>query len=76
MRILIENLESGLFMNATSEWGPRDEAYDFRTAAFAIDLCMMRGLRKVRIIVDSGDPGTDMVLEVKGGERSPLRKQR
>src|SRR5688572_6815432 len=60
MRVIIQNLLNKLFMNGASEWGPEEEAYDFRTVAFAVDLCLMRRLRQVRIITESGDPATDL----------------
>ena len=73
MDIFIQNLESGLFLDAASQWGPRERAYDFRTAAFAIDLCILRRLRKVRVIINSGNPETDISLEVRGAEQAALR---
>ena len=74
MRVLIENMENRKYMNALSEWGPKHEAYDFRTPAFAIDICVMRSLRKVRIVLDTGDPKNDVSLVVHGAERAALQK--
>lgn len=60
-------------MSALCEWGPRAEAYDFQTPAFAIDFCIMQQLRGVRIILDSGDPKRDLCLDVHGTELRALR---
>ena len=66
MTVLIENQENGLYMNAASLWASKEEAYDFHTPALAIELCMMRRLRNVRIIVNLGDPADDFSLIVCG----------
>jgi hypothetical protein len=72
MRIFLKNLQDGLFMNTASQWGPKDEAYDFKSPSFAIDFCVMHKLRSVGIIIDSGDPARDIFLEVHGAERAAL----
>ena len=69
MTVLIENEENGLYMNAASLWASKEEAYDFHTPALAIELCMMRRLRNVRIIVDLGDPADDFSLIVCGADQ-------
>jgi hypothetical protein len=61
-------------MNGASAWGRKEEAYNFRTPTFAIELCMMRRLRSVRVIVDSGDPAEDLFLDVHGTDVSALRE--
>jgi hypothetical protein len=66
MLVLIENVNDGRYMGVASHWGPRNNAYDFRTPAFAIDFCVMHRLRNVRIIVDLGDPAHSIVLVVQG----------
>jgi hypothetical protein len=68
MVVLIENLKDGRYMGVASHWGPKNDAYDFRTPAFAIDFCIMHRLRNVRIIVDVGDPANSIVLVVQGAE--------
>jgi hypothetical protein len=60
-------------MDAASQWGATKEAYDFRTPGFAIDLCIMRRLRNVRVIVESEIPGEDVVFEVSGSQMEELR---
>ena len=72
--IWIENIEDGRFMGVASHWGPRKEAYDFRTPAFAIDFCIMHRLRNVRIIVDVGDPANSISLVVQGAESGALQE--
>ena len=69
MPVLIENPENGLYMNVASRWASKAEAYDFRTPTLAIELCMMRRLRNVRIIVDLGDPENDFTLVVGGADQ-------
>jgi hypothetical protein len=69
MRVFIKDLQTGLFMNAASEWAANEEAYVFRSPTFAVDLCVMRRLRKVRIILDLGDPTEDIFLDVYGAEQ-------
>ena len=71
--MFVQNLETGLFMDATSIWGPEGAAYNFRTPSFAIELCIMRRLRNVRVIVDSGDPAEKTFLDVHVGSLSALR---
>ena len=66
MAVLIENQKNRLYMNAASLWASKEEAYDFHTPALAIELCMMRRLRNVRIIVNLGDPADDFSLIVCG----------
>jgi hypothetical protein len=73
MRVFIQNLENGGFMNAVSQWGREEEAYDFRTPAFAIDLCMMRGLQDVRVIVNWGEPERNIFLDVHASDAKALR---
>ena len=70
MRVLIKNPKSGLYLNAASQWAAKVEAYDFHTPAFAVEICMMRRLRKVHILVDTGDPANDIFLIVDGRERA------
>ena len=70
MPVLIENPENGLYMNVASRWAAKAEAYDFRTPSLAIELCMMRRLRNVRIIVDVGDAANDFTLIVCGPDRA------
>jgi hypothetical protein len=72
--IFIENLEDGRRMDAASHWGSKEEAYDFRTPEFAIEFCIMRRLRNVRIIVDMGDPANNISLIVYGGEQAALQE--
>jgi len=74
MMVFIQNLENNLFMNSVSQWAPEREAYDFRTPAFAIDLCMMRRMRGVRIVIDMGDPAENIFLDVYGTDLGALRE--
>ena len=73
MTVFIQDLRSKLFLNAASGWEAKGEAYDFRTPGSAIDLCMMRGLREVRVIVNWGDPEQSIFLEVHGTNAASLR---
>jgi len=57
----------GAFMNGLNEWGPKEEAYDLETPAFAVDLCLLLGLRNVYIALESPDPRRDVVLKVQDG---------
>jgi hypothetical protein len=66
MKVFIQNVRNALYMNGASQWGEKEEAYDFRTSSCAIDLCIMRRLRNVRVIVDLGNPADDVSLEVHG----------
>jgi hypothetical protein len=68
MRILIENLENGLFMDSVSEWGPKEEGYDFQTPGLAIELCLIRRLRNVRIIIETGELANDCFLVLYGSD--------
>ena len=76
MLILIENLKNGRYMDVAGHWGPINEAYDFRTPAFAIDFCIMHRMREVRIIVNVGDPANSIVLAVHGAEGAALPEPR
>lgn len=70
MPVLIENPENGLYMNVASRWAAKADAYDFRTPSLAIELCMMRRLRNVRIIVDVGDAANNFTLVVCGADQA------
>ena len=73
MTVFIQKLGSKLFINAGSAWEAESEAYDVRTPGFAIDFCMMRALREVRVIVNWGDPKQSMFLDVHGTNGESLR---
>ena len=74
MLIVIENPKNGQYLGVVGHWGSIDEAYDFRTPAFAIDFCIMHRLREVRIIVNVGDPANSIVLTVHGAEGAALQE--
>jgi hypothetical protein len=74
MTVFIQNLATNLFLNMGSTWGPMEEAYEFRTPAFAVDYCMMQGLREVRVIVNWGNPEETIFLDVHGTDLNGLRQ--
>lgn len=76
MKILIQKIATGLFLNAKAEWvGSRDEARVFERVPAAIEFCLAQGLANVRLILAFGDPRLDLVIQVFGDGSEDLRKQ-
>jgi hypothetical protein len=76
MKILVENLENRLYMDAGSQWVTLSQAYSFVSIALAVEICMLRGLRNVRIIIDTGDPEHDVSLEIRATRRHAPQRAR
>jgi hypothetical protein len=62
-RILIQSIETGRYFKAPDKWClPKEEAVDFKTPADARAFCQEQNLRKVRLLMDFGDPRLDVPL--------------
>jgi hypothetical protein len=75
VKILIQKIATGLFLNSDGKWGDsRDEARVFDRVPAAIEFCLTKGLANVRLILAFGDPRLDLVIQVFGDGSEELRK--
>ena len=74
MRVLIQQIRGGLFINPAGQWTARcEEAMDFRNATEALDVCLLNRLRGVQIVLKFYDPIFDLALPVTTIPRSEDR---
>ena len=75
MRVFIQRSGDGLFLKTEKAWvSSKNEAQAFSNCTPAIDFCVERGIRNVRLCLSFGDAKYDLFLEVFRAETRALVK--
>ena len=70
MRVLIRQRNSAKFLADRQSWVPsRDVALDFVSSVMALDVATRMDLKEIEIVLDFGDPRSDIVLNVSDQAR-------
>jgi hypothetical protein len=65
MRVLIRQRSSSTFLADKQSWvRGRDHALDFVSSVMALDVATRLDLKDVEIVLDFGDPRSDVILNV------------
>ena len=65
MRVLIRQRNSATFLADKQSWvRGRDRALDFVSSVMALDVATRLDLKDVEIVLDFGDPRSDVILNV------------
>jgi hypothetical protein len=72
MRVLIRQRNSSKFLADRQSWVPaRDSALDFVSSVMALDVATRMDLRGIEIVLDFGDPRSDVILNVDDRSKLP-----
>ena len=72
MKVYIQRREDGKYLNGASGWHTKEEAYEFRSPGDAIEYCLARPLREVRIVLEFENSEENLVLELLPAARQAL----
>jgi hypothetical protein len=71
MRVLIRHRNSDTFLADRQRWIPaRREALDFVSSVMALDVATRMDLKDIEIVLDFGDPRSDVVLNVAAADKT------
>jgi hypothetical protein len=72
MRVLIRQRSSSRYLAERDSWvAPRERALDFVSSVVALDVATRMDLKNIEIVLDFGNPRSDVILNVPESSKNP-----